>query len=280
LLKNAIRLEEILIRVYVITMIVKLKEKHREEIMEFLLREQDYNLFIIGDVENFGFDTDFQDIWGNFEGGRMTSVLLRYYGFFIYYSPHDEDVSEYVEIIRNCDKFEFFSGKVECVERFIPHISFNKVRKLYLARLNADIFRVKYKQNEVRIATPDDVDGIYELQSKIEEFGDMSGTRERIEQTIVTQSGRIVVFVKQGAIVSSAASTAETSGSAILVAVMTDPQHRGKGLATGCIEKICHELLMEKKSVYIFYDNPSAGKIYKKVGFEDIGRWCIAIPGS
>lgn len=25
----------------------------------------------------------------------------------------------------------------------------------------------------------------------------------------------------------------------------------------------------------LFYDNPAAGRIYKRIGFRDIGKWCM-----
>ncbi|WP_234780015.1 hypothetical protein [Clostridioides difficile] len=39
--------------------------------------------------------------------------------------------------------------------------------------------------------------------------------------------------------------------------------------------KLCSELLRENKIPCLFYDNEEAGKIYKKLGFENIGKWGI-----
>ena len=38
---------------------------------------------------------------------------------------------------------------------------------------------------------------------------------------------------------------------------------------------LCEELLGEGKELCLFYDNPDAGTIYKKLGFEDIGFWIM-----
>jgi len=45
-------------------MLRKLTENDREMTLEFLSEERAINLFIIGDIECFGFDEDFQEIWG------------------------------------------------------------------------------------------------------------------------------------------------------------------------------------------------------------------------
>ncbi len=95
-----------------IPMIVKLKELHREELLEFLKRDEDYNLYMIGDIENYGFDKDYQDVWGTFRDGVLTSVLLRYYIFFMYYSPCDENVNGYIEVMKryNTDFRQVFNS--------------------------------------------------------------------------------------------------------------------------------------------------------------------------
>lgn len=41
--------------------------------------------------------------------------------------------------------------------------------------------------------------------------------------------------------------------------------------------KLCHELLAEGKMLCLFYDNPEAGSIYKRLGFEDIGKWMMHV---
>ena len=57
-------------------MIKKLEEKDRAMVMEFLGEEPSINLFIIGDVEAFGFAADFQELWGQFaENGEIEAVL-------------------------------------------------------------------------------------------------------------------------------------------------------------------------------------------------------------
>lgn len=53
------------------------------------------NLFQIGDIENYGFDSDIQTVWGNFdENEALTGVLLRYRENYIpYFIDTDQSVS-------------------------------------------------------------------------------------------------------------------------------------------------------------------------------------------
>lgn len=41
------------------------------------------------------------------------------------------------------------------------------------------------------------------------------------------------------------------------------------------MEKLMADVLEEGKSLCLFYDNPEAGRIYKRLGFKDIGRWTM-----
>ena len=44
-------------------MLIKANEEHRFKIMDYCKAEPSKNLFIMGDIENFGFNSDFQDVW-------------------------------------------------------------------------------------------------------------------------------------------------------------------------------------------------------------------------
>ncbi len=267
-------------------MIVKLNEDHREALMALLNREPDYNLYIIGDIENYGFDANFQEVWGNVEDEVITSVLLRYHVFFMYYSPVDEDVSGYVTIMTQHESFEILSGKVECVRRFMPIIQWKKLRELYLAKLDENEFQTTADTSNVQTATLKDMPQVLELYGKIEEFTDASVDLERLELPLRTKTGRTLLLrgsPKRGrkstgeeGLITCVSTTAETSDTAILVGLMTDPAHRKMGYGTQCLQRLCFDLIREGKQVYLTYDNPDAGRIYRRIGFREVGRWAMA----
>ncbi|KSU84780.1 MULTISPECIES: hypothetical protein [Fictibacillus] len=65
-------------------MIVKADDTLNEQILDYLDEEKAMNLFIIGDIENFGYDTDFQDIWVDLgKQGEIRGILLRYFGNYL-----------------------------------------------------------------------------------------------------------------------------------------------------------------------------------------------------
>jgi len=101
-------------------MIRKLIESDREIALEFLSDEPAINLFIIGDIENFGFDEDFQEIWGSFNSSNiLQGVLLRFNESFIpYYKDDNFDITDFKNIINSKNMKRMISGKESIVERF------------------------------------------------------------------------------------------------------------------------------------------------------------------
>lgn len=75
-------------------MIRKLTEADRKPLMELICKEPALNLFIIGDVENFGFEQDFMELWGEVDStnGQIKAVLLRFYRSYLPYAEGPFDV--------------------------------------------------------------------------------------------------------------------------------------------------------------------------------------------
>jgi predicted GNAT family acetyltransferase len=86
-------------------------------------------------------------------------------------------------------------------------------------------------------------------------------------------------YIKQNnKCVSTVSTVADTTKSAMVVAVATDPEYRGKGYASTLMIKLLHEYLVNrKKSLCLFFDNPSAGAIYHRLGFKDIDQWVMLV---
>ena len=244
--------------------------------MDFVLKDPAYNLFLIGDVEHFGYDKEFQELWGQFEGRRLIAVLLRYRSNFVMYAPGPHDSAEFSRVLNSSEKFSGLSGKPETLELYTHIISFQTKRLLFFAELDPRLFEpVRKKRDTVEKATADDAEAVFTLRVQIPEFedfqGEISGFRTRLESGL----GR-TLFIKDGnSVISTASTVAESSIAAMIGGVMTHPHHRRGGNASVCLSSICEELLAEKKTVCLFYDNPDAGSIYKKIGFRDIGRWLM-----
>lgn len=98
----------------------------------------------------------------------------------------------------------------------------------------------------------------------------IAGLAKRKHRGLEEGVSRSFFIMENKKIVSTASTAAENSLSAMVVGVATLESYKKKGYATQCMVKLCNQLLEENKELCLFYDNPSAGAIYKRIGFEDI----------
>jgi len=261
-------------------MIKKLTENDRKITLEFLADEPAINLFIIGDIENFGFDEDFQEVWGSFNSSnQLQGVLLRFNENFIpYYKDTNFDITDFKNIINSKNMKKMISGKACIVERFKGILENLNEKSMYFCEIE-DSRRLKEYGRNIKTATEDDAIRIYNLLESIEEFQTTdTNSVERIKKVISSKSGRIYFIEdEKGKLLTVSQTTAENSKSAMVVGVATRQEHRGKGLMSQCLSKLCYDVLLEGKTLCLFYDNPKAGSVYHSIGFKSIDKWMMII---
>jgi len=262
-------------------MIRKLKELNRLEIMDFLSDELAINLFIIGDIENFGFDKDFQEIWGSFDDKtkKINGILLRYNENYVpYFKDNKFDITAFQDIIKSDKKKIIISGKESIVIKFKLTKENLTEKSLYFCEL-LNGSKLKKFGDDIKIATIEDSSRIYNLIEEIEEFSDLgSNSIKEIERVIKSKTGRKYYMENEsGEMITLAQTTAENSKSAMVVGVATRIDYRNKGLMSQCLSKLCFDVLSEGKSLCLFYDNPKAGSVYHKMGFKSIEKWMMLV---
>jgi hypothetical protein len=272
-------------------MIRKLVETDCKKLMDYLKQEPEINLFIIGDIENYGFSEPFQDLWGDFNrNGEYEAVLLKFRSHFILYThkPHDYDYTDFSislkQYIENRDVGEI-SGKSGVIDGLYPLIKpqgreYKRKRSYFVKceKINPDfpinhLDKVEYAKND-----KDLIDIAYLLDNRIEEF---EGSRDINAMKSDFQKGLLKISIirdqETGKLASTATTTAESQDSAMVIAVATDPAYRKRGYASACMYKLTKDLIDRGKTACLFYYNPQAGNIYKKLGYEEIGMWDMVI---
>ncbi len=260
-------------------MIRKLTASDRGTVLDFLAREPAYNVFTIGDIENFGFDADFQEVWGDWDGaGNPRSLILRYHANYIVYSPDEEfDVEPVCDLLRADPGQWMISGKGAVMDRLGPELGLTGIRRHTLAVLDDDAsLPASFSAFDVEWISIDDFDEVIALRETIREFQSLPGSTAALRHNLESGAGRTNVVRLNGKVVASASSAAENSRSAMIIGVCTEARHRRKGLASACVADLCRTLLAEGKAACLFYENPHAARIYKRLGFKDLGRWTMA----
>ena len=261
-------------------MIRKLNENDRKITMNFLSKQAAINLFIIGDIENFGFDSEFQEVWGSFnKENNLNGVLLRFNENFIpYYEDENLDIDGFKKIIFSNKNAKIISGEKSIVDNFYDVFENSKEKNSYFCEMVSSKKLLSWNKS-VKIASKNEAQGVYALIDTIKEFKDSPNpTVKQLVRKIEDKSGRIYYIENENKeIVSVAQTAAENSKSAMVVGVATREDYRNKGLLSKCLSRLCNDLLNESKTLCLFYDNPKAGRIYHKLGFETIGKWTMLI---
>ncbi len=261
----------------------QLTKKDYEMTMKFLGQNPGLNLFQIGDIENYGFDSDIQTVWGTFdERDTLTGVLLRYRENYIpYFIDANQSVSFFKNQILKDETIKIISGKSDLVDQFKSCFEQSEDKEMYFCEL-VDRECLQPVHVNVQLAQPEDAERVYELLLTIEEFDAMHRhSSERIRQKIEDQSGRIYfVENESGEVICTVQTTAENSKSAMVVSVATHKNYLRQGLMTQALSRLCEELLSEGKTLCLFYDNPEAGSVYHKLGFKTIGKWKMIVRRS
>lgn len=78
---------------------------------------------------------------------------------------------------------------------------------------------------------------------------------------------------REGAVVASAMSVAEYAGTALLGAVATHPDYRGRGYATACLRALAEQL--PGRRILLSPKNAYAAGLYAHLGFVPFGRWGV-----
>ncbi|MFR1707669.1 MAG: GNAT family N-acetyltransferase [Clostridium sp.] len=261
-------------------MLKKATEDNRNEIMNYCLVEPSINLFIIGDIENFGFNSSFQEIWIQTKEEKITGIILRYHDNFIVYSKElDMDVNEILALLKT-KEVNVISGKLSVIELIYPSVKdqYSK-REMFFCELK-DSSKLKLDTEEVEIAQFEDAMDIANVYGDIKEFKGMYSTdvQERYNQIsnrIKTKEGIHMFIKEQGNIISHGNTTAETSVSGMIGGILTVSSHRNRGLASKVVSALGRSLIIRGKSACLFFDNVEAGRLYYNLGFEHIDKWAI-----
>lgn len=261
-------------------MIRRLVEADRIKVQDYLMEEPEINLFILGDIERFGFDAEVQTLWGDFEkDGQLKGVLLRYEENYIpYYKDPDYDITDFENIINVDPKMHIISGKASLTAPFQAIMDDPVVKSTYFCKLTEASHLEPYEER-IQCAVPEDAGRILALLSEIDEFREtISSTEARMRENLQSGAARVYFVADQnGDLLTVAQTTAENSRSAMIVGVATRPGYRGQGLMSKCLSRLCHDLLSEGKTLCLFYDNPKAGSVYHRLGFVSMDKWLMLI---
>lgn len=128
----------------------------------------------------------------------------------------------------------------------------------------------------VRRATPNDLDALADHYSAAANmYRSRSNVASRLQTNRVFVAAGPPDLTGSGPILSSALLNVEGKDAGLIGGVFTQPHARGKGYAAACTAALALDLQQDDKTPVLFFENPVAGRVYRKLGFEECGKWAL-----
>ena len=75
-------------------MIIKLDSSYHNKVIKYLEKEPEFNLLTIGDIEKYGYDNYFLNIWAGINRrGEIEGILIKCFEFIIFYAYDKFDIN-------------------------------------------------------------------------------------------------------------------------------------------------------------------------------------------
>ena len=247
-------------------MIIRCQEKNRQEIMAYLYQKPELNLFLIGDIEKYGFDNKDQTIFMDYNK-KISCIYLLYYNNLAISANGNID-ENFISRLIDWYQVEAISGDKQTLKNLdIPN--FTKKECHFASISNYSCQDYNY---QVQVL---DKSGIREtIYNSNNIFSNTVDFHKKINE-VAKKSARLYGIYDNKKIVAGASSTAECSKLAMIISVYTLKEYRNQGYATNVVKKLVSDLCSENKTVCLFYDDLQAQAIYTKIGFKPVGEFLI-----
>ncbi len=264
-------------------MIRKLHEKDKRDVLKFLYDAPEINLYLIGDINNFGFENPDVEFYAEFRDGDYFAVMSRNMSNITYFARNNDFNEDWITIFNTFD-FLFISCQESLMVEIKKH--YPKMREDKMDFMKSTTFKrdESIDYSEIRILKDKkDAEKIYDLIETIPELYTVH--RKEKDEAIAyfmrhsNQNGTSVFIEDDGKVVANASAVYETDKAAMIVAVATHKDYRKKGYG----KKVMYYLMdlyinHKEKTLCLYYDDPRAEALYKKLGFVDIERWSMLVP--
>lgn len=258
----------------------KLTENDRARILDYVSFEPEFNIFFIGDIENFGVDSEDVAIYTHEINGHWDALILIFQKNCVVYSRNPAYDADAVAGFLKTQDIGMISGKADIVARLTDYFPDRRYSTTIMTKCERVLSDDGTPDGiNLRRLTPDDAETVVDLMAGVEEFHDRYADRDysvhMLRRNLTCGTLGFGAF-KDGALVAVAQATAGNSQSAMLVGVATHPDARGKGYASAVVSAVCRASFDEgKQFLCLFYSNPQAGRIYNRIGFIPIGEYAL-----
>ncbi|HKM05386.1 MAG TPA: GNAT family N-acetyltransferase [Sphaerochaeta sp.] len=256
----------------------KLANKDLPAVYEYIKDEPEATLLIQGDLELYGLQSKEVSLYAFDE--PWDCIVLKYYSDYMLYSKSPTfNAKAVAALLARQENVLAIKAKESLLLQMQSQYPKQKITGTYLCRCNKDNFIAKAKTDlPIRKLTKEDAFAVVSLYQQIEEFAQpyRDHTKQKLAEITnnLAQGGVGFGLFEGDKLISSVYTTATTTKAAMVVGVATLPEYRSRGYASTLVSKICSFCFEDGlEFLCLYFDNPKAGAIYKKLGFEVVTRW-------
>ncbi len=233
-------------------------------------------------LEVYGFEGAMIRAWGAFtpDGRALNGILLRFNNTAIIADLEGSAASAFAPTVDGETGLFGVRGTMETVRRVRANLrryTTNGLEQSVYMRLAVPPRCPPATLRLARRARPEDLDmlaalirrGVHDVPDARQRAGETGGNA-RVCGGREPLSGRTPARISACALLNM-----EGRDAGLIGGVFTNPASRGKGYAAACTAALCLDLQRDGKMPCLFYENPVAGRVYRRLGFEEIGQWGV-----
>ncbi|HAA37661.1 MAG TPA: hypothetical protein DCE00_02175 [Firmicutes bacterium] len=259
-------------------MIRRLTAEDHQQVQDFLQQLPTFALFLTADIEKYGYESSVFTIWGIFSHTQeLLHVFGKYYNTLVVYSNTDHyPAAEVCAFLSDqAIKYDTLVGRSILAEQFFAHLSFTDIYRNYYCELKPEHFTpLINEQLNVTKADLSHTEAILKLLTSIEEFSGLDFQEEAIKTYI--SDGGVYLLRENDEIASLAMCSARTERLANIGGVCTAKPYRQRGYASTVVSTISQTYLEQGLICCLSYNNPAAGAIYHRIGYQPVGHMIVA----
>ncbi|CAN5658611.1 hypothetical protein BH10CHL1_BH10CHL1_30870 [soil metagenome] len=260
-------------------MIRLLRAEDRAAALALLSAAPHLTLYMWGNLETLGFARDFCEFWGDVTETapgvyRLRALLNRYMTGWSVYGETDADWQGLGQVMDTHSvgaiRLQDNPGGIASFLPYLRRYQSEQIKVEELMELPLANFRPVVPPADVTVRR-----GVMADLAVLTKFYAGAQDMARPQAAIVRplQDTRLWLAEKAGQIVATALTNAEIRQMAMIGGVFTAPVARGHGLSQAVCSALCTELFGEGKQPALYWANPAAGAVYRKLGFRPIGQW-------
>lgn len=217
--------------------------------------------------------------WGAFAGEELEGVLLRFGNIAIVADADGRCGTAFAAVVDADPSVAGVRGTIETcrsVQAALKRYHVTNWETSAFLRLRCPPVCPPGTMALARRTHPDDLDRLAALYAGA---GPMYRDRANVAGKLAERRVFVVEEPEQGRrparIASCALLNVEGRDAGLIGGVYTLPDARGKGYAAACTAALSLDLQRDGKLPCLFYENPVAGRVYRRLGFEEVGQWAV-----